>query len=75
MDRRTLVYQSVTDILTIRYSQPMLGRYFASDEEGPKSLPVVVLSYAFIDSSGSAADFRGRGRFPNRYSMMRLDKR
>ena len=53
----------------------MLGRYFASDEEGPKSLPVVVLSYAFIDSSGSAADFRGRGRFPNRYSMMRLDKR
>jgi hypothetical protein len=42
---------------------------------GPKSPPIVVLSYAFIDPSGSAADFRGHGRFPNRYSMMRLDKR
>jgi MacB-like periplasmic core domain len=28
-------------------SQPMLGRYFGTEEEGPKAPPVAVLSYAF----------------------------
>jgi putative ABC transport system permease protein len=28
-------------------SQPMLGRYLALEEEGPKAPPVAVLSYAF----------------------------
>jgi putative ABC transport system permease protein len=40
---------------------PLLGRYFARDEEGPKAPPVVVLSYAFWHNRlGSDAHVLGK---------------